>query len=869
MNLVLCALIVAVTPTAAMDVRYPDAVEIFHCRFDESWDQNLDEWPDGWMRRRGEGFPKYLPIAIVDDPAAPGQRCLRVNLDGGAATLYSPDIPVGSRFSYILEGRLKTEALVHDRAFISVTFYDEKSSPLQTVYSERIREARDWRHLRIGPMVPDNSHVHHAVIALHLEPTDGQDLKGAAMFDDLWFARLPRMTLTTNSSTNVYAEGSQPEITCQVSGFLTQDPVVLCEVEDVSGAILRRAECPLTAEATSSTKAAQNQTSSADSSGFTGSAKWSPPLRDPGFYRVRFKMKADGNALMHERVVSLVVIRPQNRPLTGEFGWTLPRGDDPLPMGPLAQLVNQAGVHWVKFPLWYGSQELNRAERLVWFSERLNFQGIELVGLLLEPPAEVRQQFGERASFTAADVFSTEDQLWYPALEPVLTRLSLKVRWWQLGQDQDTSFVGYPNLPEKIAQIKKQFQRFGQQVYVGIGWRWMNEPPPLSQPPWSFLSLSANPSLSAEEMAAHLATNDIKSGKRWVVTEPLPRDDYDLPTRAADLVERMVTAKRLKADAIFVSDPFHPQRGLMNTDGTPGELFLPWRTTALLLAGSEYLGSVTLPQGSHNHVFARGGETVMVVWNDKTTQEPMYTNDNVREVDVWGRVKTPSQEGDRLLVDVGPLPTFVTGLSEPVSRWQIGLSFASTQVPNVAGKEFFNSIGVKNNFGQGVGGQIRLFTPEAWRTTPREVNFKLAPGETLAQPFSVGLPFDAVSGRQKVRVDFDVNADRRYQFSVYRELVVGSEDVVIEASSRLNEQGELEVEQHLVNNTEQPVSFKCQLFVPDRLRMLSAVLDQGHGRNTRTYRVANGEEIVGKTLLLRAEEIGGQRVLNIRFAAER
>ena len=30
-------------------------------------------WPDGWTRRRGEGFPQYLNIGIVDDPA--GERC--------------------------------------------------------------------------------------------------------------------------------------------------------------------------------------------------------------------------------------------------------------------------------------------------------------------------------------------------------------------------------------------------------------------------------------------------------------------------------------------------------------------------------------------------------------------------------------------------------------------------------------------------------------------------------------------------------------------------------------------------------------------------------------------------------------------------
>ena len=49
-----------------------------------------------------------------------------------------------------------------------------------------------------------------------------------------------------------------------------------------------------------------------------------------------------------------------------------------------------------------------------------------------------------------------DPQMWYPSLEPVLTRLSLKVHWWQLGRDQDTSFVGFPDLPRKMSALKHQ-----------------------------------------------------------------------------------------------------------------------------------------------------------------------------------------------------------------------------------------------------------------------------------------------------------------------------------------------------------------------------------------------------------------------------
>ena len=59
------------------------------------------------------------------------------------------------------------------------------------------------------------------------------------------------------------------------------------------------------------------------------------------------------------------------------------------------------------------------------------------------------------------------------------------------------------------------------------------------------------------------------------------------------------------------------------------------------------------------------------------------------------------------------------------------------------------------------------------------------------------------------------------------------------------------------------------LFVPDRLRQRRHVLNLGRGRNVQTYLLPRGEELLGKTLWLRAEEIGGERMLNHQILVER
>ena len=451
----------------------------------------------------------------------------------------------------------------------------------------------------------------------------------------------------------------------------------------------------------------------------------------------------------------------------------------------------------------------------------------------------------------------------------MLTRLSLQVRWWQLGQDDDLSFVGFPRLADTIAKVKDQLQRYGQEIHLGFSWRALNQPPADKNPPWEFLQLSATPPLTAGELAVYLPAIKQPNVLSWVSVQPLARNEYSTETRAGDLIHRLLAAKVAGADGIFVPRPFDPDSGLMNDDGTPGEMLLPWRTTALALSGADYLGSLQLPRGSHNHLFVRDGEVVMIVWSDRSVEEILYLGDDVRQVDVWGRKVKPSEADGRQVIQVGPLPSFVTGLSQNVVRWNMSVRFERDRLPSVCGVPHANALTIKNFFPQGIGGQARLVGPDDWKIAPRTLDFKLSNGEETQQPFTVALPLDAASGRQPIRIDFDISAERHYQFSVYRHLDIGMDDISLEASSLLNDKGELEVVQQLTNRSSEAVSFKCLLFVPNRRRMMSQVIELRQDRDTKIYRLPKGAGLIGETLWLRAEEIGGQRTLNFRFVAEK
>lgn len=872
MWILLSLLIVAAESAATNDTPHPYANEVFRCDFAEGWDANYDRWPDGWSRRRGEGYPHFIEINLVDDPDGTPRRCLEMVLDGGAATVYSPPIDVRSSHTYVFDGWIKTAGLRHDEAYFTITMLDAQRRRLDTFRSSAVGGTSDWTRAQLGPVWSSHPDAHYAVIGMHLAPTVAPDLKGKAWFTDLWMGSLPRLALGSNASLDLHDSPEQVEIRCDISGLTNLEWTAQLTLEGPNGQLIDEAVYALSdaQPEVDQRVASKDDDSSVEPSdtppaaSYSSSIRWQPTISRVGFYRVRATILGSQGPVQ-QRELDLAVIEPQQAAPRGEFGWTLPQGDHPLPLPTLAQLLGQVGVHWVKFPMWYDASDATRTTDLTWFTERLRSQGIGTIGLLYRPPASVRAQFGDSASLSAADLLTTPQEVWYPSLETVMLRTSLSVRRWQLGDDRDTSLVGFHDLERRIAELKAKLDEVGHDVQLGFGWNWLDQSP-VSDVPWRFQTMSADPPLTDEELTAYLSLPPPQT-ERHVALEPLDRDQYDTPTRAADLVWRMLAAKTGGADAIFLPDPFNDRHGLMKSDGTPGALLLPWRTTALALAGTEYLGSLTLPGGSHNAVFVRADTAVMVVWNEQPTREELYLGEDVSQVDIWGhRTALPLDEG-RQSVEVGPLPTFVVGLNRPIAEWRMAFQFERERLPSVFGTPHAQALQIQNFFPGGAGGRMRLITPSEWFVSPHSFDFELAAGEVALRPLEILFPFNADSGLHRVEAEFELTADRAYRFSAYRQIGVGLGDVVVELGTQLLENGDLLVEQRLTNHTDQPISFTCNLFAPQRRRIRQQILRIPRGTDVTTYRLTDGAELIGQMLWLRADEVGGQRSLNYHVRA--
>jgi hypothetical protein len=872
----LAAFIVAVVAPRHIESRHPDAVAIFECKFDPPWDVNFDNWPDNWRRTLGPGLPHYIAAAIEADPVDAKNTCLAVHIDGGGIHVESPLATVSDNFSYQAECRLLVSGVKQTRAQLRVEFVDDANTVLQTDTTEWVGDTgrTGWMPLRIGPVNPRDPRITAARIVLHVEPGARVDLSGLVALDDVWLARLPKMTVTTGSPCNVYTRMEDVEVTCQLSGILDSDPDILFELLDASSELLDNSRMQLEgkliterrSKASEFVGVAENQRAA-----YAGATSWRPPVTKHGFYKVRVTMQ-NSRGMMDKRVVNFVLVPPLEqleRSSQGEFGWSLAGDRVPMSLDDLGQLLPLVAVNWVKMPVWYGESEAKRGDDLVMFAERASAKNIEFVGVVDRPPpeSELAKRIAEDASI--ADILTSDTSGWLPLLDPVLARLALRVRWWQLGDDHDASLGRLGNLEPAMAVLREKLFRFGQEVNLGFGWKWIQSPRDMSRPPWEFQQYTASPPLTGDELESYLSVPGRKQVSRWVLIEPLSRSEYDLETRARDLVEQMLAAKINGADAIFAARPFDPDTGLMTEEGMPGELLLPWRTTASLLSGAKYLGSTQLPRHSHNRLLETpGGEVLMVVWSDEPTEEYIQLGDDVRVVDVWGRQQAPRKDGNRQVVDVAAMPKFVLGINSSIARWGMDVGFAQRHVPSVFGMAHGNEIEFRNTFGQGVGGTLEIVGPNKWQIAPQRIDFKLAAGETVSKPFEIMLPPIAASGVAPIRIDFTVDADQTYQFSIDRELVVGDGQVDIETTTRLDEDGSLVIEQRMVNHSTKLVDFKCLLHVQGRRRQRMQVFRLGSSPDTKVYRFPNGAELLGTTVWLRAEEVNGVRVLNHQFVVE-
>lgn len=840
------------------------AVEVRRFSFESDEDRDYDQQPDDWSRRRGPGFPQYVKVEIDRRVGYHGRQSLRCELNGAAFAYYSPLVKVDDQNSYFLRGKIRAEGLHHDAAIISVSLLDHTRRRVQRLLTRPVMgNSPQWLGVEIGPFRP-SADVHFLVIGCHIVQGDQTDVRGNVWFDDLWLGQMPLLELSTASGLHLFEAGSEVAIRSRVAGLPPDTPHQLTLKLEAETGDPQSTTCDLVAGEAGPGKDDKEKSDV--------SRIWTLPRLANGFYRVHARLER-GTICILEQSTTFVIMDLERESLPGEFGWSLSSGPGKLTLAELAEIAGRSGVNWLKLPMWSGrydelSADLNTSEMAI-FLDRLEQQRISAVGLLSDPPLALTEKFARQWDGVSS-IFNLPRDLWYPSLEPIIARHSFRIRHWQLGNEADDSFIGLQSLPATLAAVKKEFDRIGHNSRMGVHWTW-REALPERIDPSSFLSLADKNRLDPETLLEHLERSAAAPCGRWVLIEPLPSDGHEPVERATDLARQMLAARLGKAEAIFAANPLDPRVGLLHEDGSPTPLYLPWRTVALALRGATYLGRWELPNQSANAVFARGGEVIAVVWNSVPMQEEFFFGDEAVAIDLWGRrqpLPVDARNGTQT-ISAGPTPLLIRGCSEPVARWRLAVQFEKGRIRSEYGAHEDAILGL-NTFPQGVNGQATLRFPPGWQLEPADWPLQMGAGEKFRLPTQITFPPDASLGKLRPSIEFKISADRQYRFSIQLPYQLGLGDVDLQVTSRRTPEGRLEIEQRIINKTDPPetLDFNCSLFIPGQVRQRQVVTRLGQGEDKRVYILPNADQLRGRDLWLRAEQIDGPRVLNYHWKVD-
>ena len=139
---------------------------------------------------------------------------------------------------------------------------------------------------------------------------------------------------------------------------------------------------------------------------------WTLAPKEYGYYRVQSALDRDG-VIIIQKYTSFAVIELTDQVGRGKFGWSIQKNVSQMSPRDLADVAEQAGINWLKHPVWKSAYSKNQQDtaQVAEMFDRLAHRGITPIGLLSDPPAEIRKKFA-RDWTGVAEIFALPRDSW-------------------------------------------------------------------------------------------------------------------------------------------------------------------------------------------------------------------------------------------------------------------------------------------------------------------------------------------------------------------------------------------------------------------------------------------------------------------------
>jgi hypothetical protein len=851
-------------------------------------------WKTGkWDREYvPESIPPFL-TRLMDGVTI--RNCYEVRIDGGAFELVSPRFPMDPRLSYQFSLDATCQELTSHLASVELHVMNDRNERVELISSQLITGSRPW-HLLESQIIALNSNADMLYGELHLivKPESSGHGKGSVRFDNIVVYELPRISLESNLPYCV-AEASQPfELSFQAIGISPKMDSAVLELIDIENQVVSRQLVPIERteltrrhlqKPVSAGKASMPQVAGLESESSQSSHSWTNTratyqftIDNPGYYRLRMSLS---DHVQSELPISVLSQEPLNR---GAFGWTLSDVEVTLPDDALQSLIHRLGVGLVKLPIWIDYQDSAKMELLGKWMSRVSSDQITCIGILDRPLNSTPKFSHDFEKFHPAATLS-DSKVWFETVEPILSSLGMTLDWLQIGLDDDRSSLQNSQLSAQLAIIRNQIHAIGQDHLIAIGWDWRNgavsedaagsEPEPVvaQSTGWNALHLTSQPQITLDEMLAQAKQHQVANRQTWTSLVPLPASGHPAAQRVLDLVQQMIAVRRANLDAVFLGHVVDSEFGLFHQNQRSSHLLLPWVQMASVLSGKKYMGSITLPQGSINHIFSNDQETVAILWSQRPANEQIFLGDEIQLQDIWGRsipiekIQYPSGSIAHE-IPLGTWPLIVRNVDLHVVRWQQEFELKTEQLPSqIADKGSF-PVKVQNTLGQNAKGNLHLYANSLFQSGTVSQPLDIEP--EAIQEWDIPFQFlpDASAGDHQVEFAFQLQGKKEYRFSIHREIKLGHRDLELNWKVvRLND-AIVELQVEVLNSTPGPVSFDCKLFprgaAYQRIQIIGA--EPGSTVHSRRIQIPREKDREAAPIWARCEQIGSSLVLNYRLS---
>ena len=910
----LCVVMSIVAAANVASTRADDGVglsAIAKWDFGSEEDAQADRWPDGWTRLKDTRHPGFIPVQIdrksvigkesleadqarrllakfylgwqtqrspweiiPETIPAPVEKFveqtlvdpyLRVDMDGSSAEIYSPKVAVDddSLYSLQLDAKSDTEDFI---AKASLRFFDLAGKLLFQTETPTAQADSTWRTLRTPGAYNAPNGVAAIQVALVIEPRTVKATHATIGFDRIRIVQMPKIRLELDRPNHLYRPKENVNVKLFASGLRKGATRVELILYDHEGDAIASE----TRELTNSQHLFTSTQGQPVPSRWEGTCEWKLNSLQPGYYEVVTQLRRSNAVFFQNRESFAVAPLPQNTFLDPRFGWSLDRRALGWSLEQLTSLVRESGTGYIKVPIWFDADVPNEQDKMCETIDRIQSLGIRCVGIIQPPSAQSDSVMGKAYDLTQGSALE-DSNVWQPKLEPVFRAMCMRLVDFQVGTDQDTQYGSNPRYEEMLTWIKKILRRYGTEPTLTLARNpWLNLSKTTAVDRWQW---SIEETIAESEWA-QAAIDPNSRYPDWTCITPAPADVYSLSTRTKDLAARMIASIRPANGRIstgWVRKPFSDEVGFLAPNGSPREMFLPYRTIVEAMKRREYIGEMSMDGGSRNALLVSESDSCLILWSASPVTEQFFLGEQVDAIDVWGRKvdidKTETTFGPEHRIQLDKWPIILRGVDAKIAIWRMGLVMDQQRLDSLIGLPQRLNVRFNNPFAFPVSGRIDLVAPSVFANEMESAPFDVGPSSEVTVPIDVLVRPDATSQDSPVRIVVSLNTSPPRRFSISKNLRIGNDDVEFETAYRINDNDELWLDIDAINHTDKPTSFDCQLFIPDR-RNERVQIASVETRKTRTVVLPKASDLVYKTLWLRCVQLGTRRILNYRIVIE-